>query len=102
MACRSWYSLMNSRDDWAAERCFTPWPDMEQKLRSLGLPLYSLETFTPLSHFDVVGFSLQYEMSSPNVLTMSHLGGIPLCVCEVAARWPIRLFCSSRSLRWQT
>ena len=72
------YSLMNRRDDWAAERCFTPWPDMEQQLRSQGLPLYSLETFTPLREFDVVGFSLQYEISSPNVLTMLDLGGIPL------------------------
>ncbi|MEZ6148737.1 MAG: TIGR03960 family B12-binding radical SAM protein [Pirellulaceae bacterium] len=72
------YSLMNRRDDWAAERCFTPWPDMEEQLRSQGLPLYSLETFTPLRDFDVVGFTLQYEISSPNVLTMLDLGGIPL------------------------
>ncbi len=72
------YSLMNSRADWAAERCFTPWPDMEQQLRAYGLPLYSLETFTPLSDFDVVAFSLQYEISSPNVLTMLDLGGIPI------------------------
>lgn len=72
------YSLMNARDDWAAERCFTPWPDMEQLLRSYDLPLYSLETYTPLNQFDVVGFSLQYEMSSPNILTMLDLGGIPL------------------------
>ncbi|RMF44356.1 MAG: TIGR03960 family B12-binding radical SAM protein [Planctomycetota bacterium] len=72
------YSLMNRRDDWVAERCFTPWPDMEDQLRRHALPLYSLETFTPLNEFDVVGFSLQYEISSPNVLTMLDLGGIPL------------------------
>lgn len=72
------YSLMNRRSDWAAERAFTPWPDMEEQLRSYGLPLYSLETYTPLSDFDVVGFSLQYEISSPNVLTMLDLGGIPI------------------------
>lgn len=72
------YSLMNVRDDWAAERCFAPWPDMEAQLREHGLPLYSLETFTPLRDFDVVGFTLQYEISSPNVLTMLDLGGIPL------------------------
>ncbi len=71
------YSLMNRREDWAAERCFTPWPDMEEQLRSRSLPLYSLETFTPLHEFDVVGFTLQYEISSPNVLTMLDLGGIP-------------------------
>ncbi len=72
------YSLMNRRADWVAERCFTPWPDMEEQLRQHQLPLYSLETFTPLSNFDIVGFSLQYEISSPNVLTMLDLGGIPI------------------------
>lgn len=72
------YSLINRRDDWCAERVFTPWPDMEAKLREYDLPLYTLETFTPLSEFDVVGLSLQYEISSPNVLTMIDLGGIPL------------------------
>lgn len=72
------YSMMNRREDWCAERVFTPWPDMEAKLRDQGLPLYSLETFTPLSAFDVIGLSLQYEIASPNVLTMLDLGGIPL------------------------
>lgn len=72
------YSLMNRRTDWCAERVFTPWPDMESLLRRNELPLYSLETFTPLSEFDVLGLSLQYEISSPNVLTMLDLGGIPL------------------------
>jgi radical SAM family uncharacterized protein len=76
------YSLMNRRDDWAAERCFTPWPDMEEQLRRYGLPLYSLETFTPLCEFDVIGFSLQYEISSPNVLTMLDLGQVPLRAAE--------------------
>ncbi len=72
------YSLMNRREDWCAERVFTPWPDMELLLRKHGIPLYSLETFTALSQFDVIGLSLQYEVSSPNVLTMIDLGGIPL------------------------
>lgn len=72
------YSLMNRREDWCAERVFTPWPDMEELLRRHEVPLYTLETFTALSEFDVVGLSLQYEISSPNVLTMIDLGGIPL------------------------
>ena len=72
------YSLMNRRQDWCAERVFTPWPDMEQLLRQYDIPLYTLETFSALSDFDVVGLSLQYEISSPNVLTMIDLGGIPL------------------------
>lgn len=72
------YSLMNQRDDWCAERVFTPWPDMEKRLRDLRIPLYSLETFTALRDFDVLGLSLQYEISYSNVLTMLDLGGIPL------------------------
>ncbi|MHB8969238.1 MAG: TIGR03960 family B12-binding radical SAM protein [Pirellulaceae bacterium] len=72
------YSLMNSRADWVCERAFAPWMDMEQALRQHGLPLYSLESFTPLRDFDVLGFSLQYELCSPNILTMLDLAGIPL------------------------
>ena len=71
------YSLMNA-SDWACERVFCPLPDFEAKLRELELPLYSLETFTPLSEFDVIGFSLQYEISYTNVFTMLDLGGVPL------------------------
>ena len=72
------YSLMNARDDWACERAFTPWPDMEAELRGHEVPLYSLETFTPLAEFDVIGFTLQYEISFTNVLTMLDLAKIPL------------------------
>ncbi len=71
------YSLMNARG-WSCERSFTPLPDFEGGLRKHGLPLYSLETFTPLNEFDVLGFSLQYEICYTNVLTMLDLGGIPL------------------------
>ncbi|MCA9203976.1 MAG: TIGR03960 family B12-binding radical SAM protein [Planctomycetales bacterium] len=83
------YSLMNARDDWACERAFTPWPDMEQQLRGQGLPLFSLETFTRLRDFDVVGFSLQYEVCSPNILTMLDLGGIPLHATERTLHDPL-------------
>src|SRR5271165_5067003 len=72
------YSLMNASDDWACERVFTPLPDFEQGLREHSAPLYSLETFTPLHRFDILGFSLQYEISYTNVLTMLDLGGIAL------------------------
>lgn len=85
------YSLMNRREDWCAERVFTPWPDMEARLRKYDLPLYSLETFTPLSEFDVIGLSLQYEISSPNVLTMLDLGGIPLESCHRTLSDPLVL-----------
>ncbi len=72
------YTLMNNRSDWVCERAFTPWVDMEDRLREAGLPLYSLETFTPLNAFDVLGFTLQYEIGATNVLTMLDLGGIAL------------------------
>jgi radical SAM family uncharacterized protein len=71
------YSLMNEAG-WACERAFTPLPDFELGLKDAGLPLYSLETFTPLCRFDVLGFSLQYEVCYTNVLTMLDLGGLAL------------------------
>jgi radical SAM family uncharacterized protein len=83
------YSIMNRRDDWACERVFTPYPDMERALRKHGLPLYSLETLSPLAEFDVLGFSLQYEMSYTNVLTMLDLGGVPLYCTERTMRDPL-------------
>jgi radical SAM family uncharacterized protein len=85
------YSLMNAREDWACERAFTPWTDFEQELRRSGTPLYSLETFTPLSQFDVLGFSLQYEICYSNVLTMLDLGGIPLRADQRTAADPLVL-----------
>ena len=72
------YSLLNKHAGWAAERVYAPWPDMEARLRERKIPLLSLESYTPLHHFDVVGFSLQYEMTYTNVLTMLDLGGIPI------------------------
>jgi radical SAM family uncharacterized protein len=72
------YSLMNDDPRWACERAFAPWLDFERLLREHGLPLYSLETFTPLRRFDLIGFSLQYEVCYTNILTMLDLGGVPL------------------------
>jgi radical SAM family uncharacterized protein len=72
------YTIMNDDPQWACERAFTPCADFEALLRSHHLPLYSLETFTPLREFDLIGFSLQYEVCYTNILTMLDLGGIPL------------------------
>jgi radical SAM family uncharacterized protein len=72
------YSIMNDDPRWACERAFAPWIDFEAALRSAGLPLYSLETFTPLCQFDLIGFSLQYEICYTNILTMLDLGRVPL------------------------
>ncbi len=72
------YHIVNRRPDSVAELCFTPWGDMERLMRAEGIPLYSLESRTPAREFDLIGFSLQYELSYTNVLTMIDLAGIPL------------------------
>jgi radical SAM family uncharacterized protein/radical SAM-linked protein len=72
------YSILNGLPEVACERCYAPWPDMERELRRRRLPLSSLETQRPLAAFDIIGFSLQYELSFTNVLMMLELGGIPL------------------------
>jgi radical SAM family uncharacterized protein/radical SAM-linked protein len=71
------YEILNRRPDVAAERAYAPWVDLEAYLRARGLPLVSLESRLPLRDFHVVGFSLQYELTYTNVLTMLELGGIP-------------------------
>jgi radical SAM family uncharacterized protein/radical SAM-linked protein len=72
------YKLINDETDLACERAFAPWPDMEAALRERGLPVLSLENRRPLSEFDAVGFSLQYELTYTNMLTLLDLGQIPL------------------------
>lgn len=72
------YSIINKEPDLCLERVFCPWFDMEKKLREETLPLVSLETHRPLADFDIVGFSLQYELTFTNILTMLELGGVPL------------------------
>jgi len=72
------YGVLNDDQRWACERAFTPLPDFEAELRAHDFPLYSLETFTPLCDFDVLGFSLQYEVCYTNLLTMLDLGRVPL------------------------
>ena len=72
------YEILNEDPRMLAERCYTPWLDMEHLLREHGLPLISLENYRPLCDFDVVGFSLQYELTFTNVLTMLDLGRIPI------------------------
>jgi radical SAM family uncharacterized protein/radical SAM-linked protein len=72
------YKVLNDDPRTLAERCYAPWVDMEAELRQRGLPLISLESRRPLRDFDVVGFSLQFELTYSNILTMLDLGGIPL------------------------
>lgn len=78
LGSRILYGLVNEKSEHLLERTFAPWPDMEALMRAENIPLYSLESFRPLADFDVIGFSLQYELSISNVLNMLSLGQIPL------------------------
>ncbi len=70
------YGVVNDHPDLACERVYAVWEDMEEQLISNNIPIFSLETKTPLTDFDVVGFTLQYEMSYTNILNMLKLGGV--------------------------
>jgi radical SAM superfamily enzyme YgiQ (UPF0313 family) len=72
------YEIVNSRPEFVAERAFAPWPDMEALMRLYNLPLYGLETYASARSFDVIGFTLQYELTYTNVLAMLELAGVPL------------------------
>ncbi len=72
------YGLLNSREDCWCERVFAPWTDMEALMRENGVPLYALESLDPVSDFDIIGFTLQYELSFTNILNMLDLAGVPL------------------------
>ena len=76
------YEILNRRDDIAAERVYAPWLDMEEEMRRRDIPLFSLETFREVSSFDILGFSLQYELLITNTLNMLDLAGLPLHAAE--------------------
>jgi radical SAM family uncharacterized protein len=83
------YEILNNQPDVLAERVFTPWVDMEAALRAAGKPLLSLESKRPLKDFDVIGFSLDYELTYSNVLNMLDLGQIPVLAKERTEAHPI-------------
>ncbi len=72
------YHMLNDREDTVCERVFAPWVDMEEELRTKEIPLLSLESYVPIKDFDIVGFTLQYEMSYSNVINMLDLAKIPM------------------------
>ncbi|HOP41187.1 MAG TPA: TIGR03960 family B12-binding radical SAM protein, partial [Geobacteraceae bacterium] len=85
------YSVLNGIEWVAAERVFAPWPDREDAMRASGERLATLETGTPLADVDILGFTLQYELSCTNILAMMELGGIPLRASERDERFPLIL-----------
>ena len=78
LGMRILYHIINRREDTWCERVFTPWVDMSAEMRAAGVPLFSLESRTPVKDFDLLGVTLQYEMSFTNVLEALDLAGIPL------------------------
>ena len=83
------YELLNAHENWWCERAFLPWLDMIAEMRRLQLPLYTMESKDPLTAFDAVGFTLQYELSYTNILAMLDLAGIPFYAKDRDESWPL-------------
>lgn len=83
------YSLLNARPSILAERVFSPWIDLEKELRERKTPLFSLENKIPLYEFDILGFSLLYELNYSNILTILELGRIPLLSRQRDLHYPL-------------
>ena len=83
------YEIINAREDALCERVFAPWVDMAEGMRREGVPLFTLETRRPVKDFDLVGFTLQYEMSYTSILEMLDLAGIPVLAAERGENDPI-------------
>lgn len=92
------YSILNGLEDVAAERVYAPWVDMEAQMRERGIPLFSIESRTPVAEFDVLGFSLQHPMCYTNLLNMLDLAGLPLRSAERDERHPLVLAGGSGAL----
>ena len=85
------YNILNAVDWLAAERVYAPWPDREAQLRISGEPLSTLESHTPLGKADILGFTLQHELSYTNILNMMAISGIPLLAADRDESWPLIL-----------
>ena len=72
------YGIFNKMDKVWCERVFAPWSDMENEMRNAGIPLYGLESGDPIKNFDIIAFSIGYEMAYTNVLNMLDLAGLPV------------------------
>ncbi len=89
LGVRVLYHCLNAEPDVWCERVYTPWPDMQEKMRAYGLPMTAHESGDPLQAFDILAFTLQYELCYTNVLATMKLAGIPLCAGERGEEYPI-------------
>ena len=80
------YDCLNKEDNIWCERCFTPWEDMMSKMKENNIPLYTLESKTPLKEMDIIGFTLMYELSYTNILNMLDLANVPAVLSEEMSR----------------
>lgn len=87
LGVRLLYGVLNREPDIWCERVYAPWVDMEEKMRENHIRLYAHESGDPVRDFDIVGFTLQYELSYTNVLNMLDLAGIPLLSEERGEDW---------------
>jgi radical SAM family uncharacterized protein/radical SAM-linked protein len=85
------YEIVNRREDFACERAYAPWVDLEARMRGERIPLFTVESFAPIADFDVVGFSLQSELNYSNIPNMLDLAGIPVWQRDRRAGDPIVL-----------
>ena len=83
------YNILNKEEHIACERVFSPAPDMEALMRQADMPLFTLETKTPLNELDILGFTLQYEMSYTNILNILNLGKIPMLCADRGENDPL-------------
>lgn len=83
------YNILNMQDYVYCERVFAPAMDMEKLMREENVPLFSIETKTPIKEFDILGFTLQYEMSYTNILNMLNLAGIPMMSADRDDSYPL-------------
>jgi len=83
------YDLVNRQPKALAERVYAPWVDMEEEMRKASIPLFSLESKRPVREFDIIGFSLGYELTYTNVLNMLDLAGIPVFASERDNSYPL-------------
>ena len=89
LGMRILYGVMNNMEGVWCERCFAPWGDMEQEMRNANIPLYALESFDPIKDFDIIAFSIGYEMAFPAMVDMLDLAGVPLHASERTALTPL-------------
>ncbi len=83
------YDMLNKRDDLWAERTYLPWEDMEAEMRARDIPLYTLESKTPIDQMDILGVTIPYESLYTNVLTMLDLSHMPVFAAERDERYPL-------------